>query len=960
MKTTPRRFLVILLAITLGLLAGVARAADSAPRERLLMDFGWRFHLGNEWGLAQNLAKAGSGYGPASTSFSDASWRQVNLPHDWAVELPFDPKADGAHGFRAVGATFPANSVGWYRRTFTLPQTDAGRRLWLEFDGAFRDCTVFVNGWFVGHHESGYSGCRYDITDVANCGGVNTVAVRVDATQTEGWFYEGAGIYRHVWLVKTGSVAIAPDGVFVYSSFPDNVPAGPATIHLQTTLANTQASSAEATVAWEIFGPDGKTAASAEKTVRVDAADDDEEVEQTAQVTAPELWSPESPRLYKLVTTVTSGGRTVDRQQTEFGIRTFGFDAEKGFLLNGRPYVLKGTCNHQDHAGVGAALPDGLQYFRIAKLKEMGSNAYRSAHNAPTPELLEACDRLGMLVMDENRLVGSDELHLRWLKELVRRDRNHASVAIWSLGNEEFSVQSTPSGGRAAATMQAAVRALDPTRPVTCNAAVGNEFTGINTVIEVRGWSYHIGKDNMDAYHQAHPAQPNVGSEQGSTVTTRGIYADDPVRGYVKAYDDTAQSWSNTAEQWWSFFAPRPWLSGGFVWTGFDYRGEPTPYSWPCINSHFGIYDTCGFPKDLFWYYQSWWTAQPVLHLMPHWNWAGREGQEIDVRAFSNCDEVELFLNGHSLGRQAMPRNSELKWKVPYAAGALAAKGYNGGKLVAETKVETTGAAAGVKLAPDRAAIRADGEDVSVITVAVTDEQGRVVPDAGNKVSFELSGPGRIIGVGNGDPSCHEPDRYFAEPVLREVPVIDWRWQKIPDAYANPLPEIAVNFDDSGWAVAKVDVDKSFLTLRQHAVFRSRFNVTPEMLSTQGLELWFGRIEGDAKVWLNGELLGPGSDSGTPCLYDLRGKIHPGLNDVAVVVASWSGSGGLSRGAKLRLVDAPPSVAWSRSVFNGLAQVIVQSTQEAGTIRLTARSDGLKPATIGVATQAVALRPALP
>ena len=427
-----------LVALCLALSAGLgARAlpADPSPRERLLMDFGWKFHLGNEWGSGQSLAKAGAGIGPASVGYADASWRRLDLPHDWAIELPFDQKADGAHGFRAVGEGFPQNSVAWYRRTFELPKADAGRRLWLEFDGAFRDCTVFVNGWFVGHHESGYSNFRYDITDIANCGGPNTVAVRVDASQFEGWFYEGAGLYRHTWLVKTAPLAIAPDGVFAFSRFDRNVPEGPAEIHLQTRLANSLAAPADATVTWQIAAPDGQIVASAQQPARVGGAAS-LDVEQTAKVAAPELWSPETPRLYKLVTTVASGGATVDRVETEFGIRTVGFDAEKGFLLNGKPYVLKGTCNHQDHAGVGSAVPDRVQYFRIARLKEMGSNAYRTAHNPPTPELLEACDRLGMLVMDESRLLGSDALNLDRLERLVRRDRNHASVAIWSIANE--------------------------------------------------------------------------------------------------------------------------------------------------------------------------------------------------------------------------------------------------------------------------------------------------------------------------------------------------------------------------------------------------------------------------------------------------------------------------------------------------------------------------------------------
>ena len=728
----------------------------------------------------------------------------MNLPHDWAVELPFDPKADAGHGFKPVGPGFPTNSVAWYRRTFELAKEDDGKRLWLEFDGVFRDCTVFVNGWFVGHHESGYSSFRYDITDVARYGGKNTVAVRVDASQFEGWFYEGAGIYRHVWLVKTAPLAIAPDGIFVFSEFKNNVPEGDAVVHVETRLSNQQTNDAYGTVHCELISPSGQSIAKVKRFVQTGrhseiechlafdlktkpVSKEESEFEGLTHVYhIPMLWSPESPKLYKLITTVESDGKIVDRVETEFGIRTVAFDATNGFLLNGKPYVLKGTCNHQDHAGVGSALPDGLQYFRIARLKEMGCNAYRTAHGPPTPELLEACDRLGMLVMDENRLLGSDEANLAQLEGIIHRDRNHPSVVIWCIGNEERS-QTSATGGRVAGTMQRLIKQLDPTRPVTYAASVGNVFKGINEVIEVRGWNYHIGATNMDAYHAAHPTQPNVGTEQASTVTTRGIYANDKTRGYVSAYDVNTPEWADRAEAWWNFFAARPWLSGGFVWTGFDYRGEPTPYSWPCISSHFGILDTCGFRKDSFYFYQSWWSDKTVLHLLPHWNWPGREGEDMDVWAYSNCEEVELFLNGQSLGKQTMPRNSHLSWKVKYAPDMLSAKGYNGGQVVAETNVETTCVPASIQLTAEGwgeitrepqsqqsewlagitaerdkllalPAINANGEDLSIVTAAVTDAQGRVVPTATNLIQFELTGSGRILGVGNGDPSCHEPD----------------------------------------------------------------------------------------------------------------------------------------------------------------------------------------------------------
>ena len=958
MNKGPRLFLGLVMALSVVTLSSTSRA-DTDGRERLSMDFGWRFHLGNDWGTGYGLNKAGTGYGPGSTSYSDASWRKLNLPHDWAIELPFDKTADGSHGFRAIGDGFPENSTGWYRRTFDLPASDSGKRLWLEFDGVYRDCTVLVNGWFVGHHEGGYNGFRYDITDVANCGGRNVVTVRVDASLFEGWFYEGAGIYRHTWLVKTAPVCIAPDGVFVRSQFKGSVPKGPAEVHLQTEVSNTLAVAAEATVTWEILSPSGVSVAKVSQKQSLGARSNSDSGA-TVVVPEPRLWSPESPTLYRLVTTVATGGKTVDRIETEFGFRTFAFDANRGFLLNGEPYTLKGTSNHQDHAGVGAALPDALQYFRIARLKEMGCNAYRSSHNPPTPELLEACDRLGMIVMDENRLLGSDTSHLSMLADHVRRDRNHASVGIWSLGNEEFTVQDTQAGRRTVATMQELVKHLDPTRPVTCNAAVGNDYPGVNEAIEVRGWSYHVGGD-MDAYHREHPLQPNVGSEQGSTVSTRGIYANDPVRGYVSAYDDNAPEWAQTAETWLTFFSTRPWMSGGFVWTGFDYRGEPTPYGWPCISSHFGILDTCGFPKDNFWFYQAAWTEKPMVHVLPHWNWPGREGQEIDVRAQSNCEEVELFLNGRSLGRLPVKRNSEARWKVAYVPGTLSARAYRAGKQVAETKVETTGAPVAVQLKADRSAIWADRQDAAVYTVSVTDAQGRVVPLASNPIAFAVEGPGRIIGVGNGDPSCHEPDTLVASAASRAVPVDGWRYKKVATIDRDASPEFAVSFDDSAWDPADVRSDVGPIGLHGKAYYRTRFSVTEEQLKAAAVEIVFSKIAGGQGVFVNGKKVGDATTDRSAAVFDVKALLHPGENVIAVPVENYGPEGaGIMKGVVLRLQDDPQPVAWSRSVFNGLAEVIVQSSGGPGPVTLKASSAGLLPAAAAVRALEAVARPSLP
>ncbi|HEX4120998.1 MAG TPA: beta-galactosidase GalA [Verrucomicrobiae bacterium] len=939
-----RWVLLNLCTLVVSILSAIPSSAanDALPRERQLLDFGWKFHLGDDWGLAERLDKAGVSTGPAAIGFGDSGWRTVNLPHDWVPELPFDPKADGSHGFKPVGPGYHTNSVGWYRRTFTLPESDKGRRLIVEFDGVLRDCRVFFNGYLIGHHESGYSGFRYDITDLANCGGDNTLAVRVDASQFEGWFYEGAGIYRHVWLVKTSQLHIPPDGTFVYGEFPNNVPQGKATIRIQTLLQNAQTNPANADVQYEILDDQGHTVAHTHSTAALQPWTV-REINQSSKVASPALWSPEAPRLYKLVTTVRSGGQVVDRTETEFGIRTTAFDADKGFLLNGKPYEIKGTCNHQDHAGVGSALPDRLQYFRISRLKEMGDNAIRTSHNAPTPELLEACDRLGMLVMDENRLLGSDSQNLHYLEDQVRRDRNHPSVFIWSLFNEEDR-QTTPAAARVADTMQRLVHHLDPTRLCTAAGNVGNVFEGVNSVLDVRGWNYY--PTAVDAYHKAHPAQPEIGTEQASTVSTRGIYANDTHRGYVSAYDDNAPPWANTAEFWWKIFAARPWLSGGFVWTGFDYRGEPTPYGWPCINSHFGIMDTCGFAKDNFYYYQSWWSDRTVLHLLPHWNWAGKEGQDIDVRCLSNCEEVELFLNGESLGRKKMPINSHLQWTVKYTPGTLLAKGYKDGRIIAEDKVETTGAPARIKLLPDRASITADGQDISIIKVAVVDADGRTVPTADSLVNFDLTGPGKIIGVGNGDPSCHEPDQYIAPQAVHYIGLKDWRMKIVHGASSRP--ETAEKFDDGQWDTANVESENGPLTPGQDAVFRTEFDASSDISTSASVATTFGTIDDDGWVYVNGHMVGESHDWTAHPSFEVRKFLHEGANSIAVVVHNNEGPGGVNLGVTLEIAQTPVQPQWKRSAFNGLAEVIVQSEKEPGTLALTARGDGLTETTLNI------------
>ena len=745
-----------------------------SPRSMLLLDRGWKFHLGDasdlrgdfDYGQGASFAKAGDAVGAIRPEYVDSAWRTVDVPHDWAVEQSFVNVNDEdvkAHGFKPIGRQFPKTTVGWYRRSFVIPAADSGKRVAVKFDGVFRDCIVWINGHYLGNNLSGYSEFSFDVSDYVNYGHRDVLVVRVDASQYEGWFYEGAGIYRHTWLMTYDPVHVPDYGVYIRTA----VDKGNAAVDIVTQLRNQGPRVPGVQLRTSVVDGDGRTVAtliSPPVNLTENAKD---VVRQRIKVPHPRLWSLVRPSLYTVVSTITSRGRTFDMRETSFGIRTIRFDKENGFFLNGERVELKGVCCHQDHAGVGSALPDRLQYYRIERLKDMGCNAYRTSHNPPTPELLDACDRLGMLVMDENRLMGSAPEMMAQFERLVLRDRNHPSVIIWSLGNEEFRIQNTGVGRLIALSLKRRLSELDPSRLCTYAANNGNHYEGINSVVPVRGFNYMAVTD-IDKYRQDHPDQILFGSEEASTLCTRGIFANDTLNGYVSDYDVNKPGWGATAEGWWRFYAARPWLAGAFVWTGFDYRGEPTPYGWPCINSHFGIMDVCGFPKTNYYYYQAWWSEKDVLHLAPHWTWPGKEGTIITVWCESNCDSVELFLNGHSLGRKGMERNSHLEWNVAYASGTLEARGWRHGRVL-ETRVESTELPAAIHLSADRTHLLADGEDVSVITVEAYDDRGREAPVADNLIHFELKGNGKIIGVGNGDPSSHEPDKCLSGSYQRRL-----------------------------------------------------------------------------------------------------------------------------------------------------------------------------------------------
>ena len=742
-------------------------------RETIRLDDGWKFAFGNaadpkkDFGCGTEyfnyLTKANSIHneGPYVANFNDSTWQEVKVPHDWVTILPYADVASHSHGYKTVGYKYPETSVGWYRKTINIPANDLGKHIALKFDGIFRNARVWFNGFYMGTEPSGYATQVYDVTEYVNYGGDNLICVRADATLEEGWFYEGAGIYRDAWLLKSAAVSVAPFGTFVYADLKQ--PYDKATIHVETEVNNHSLTTQQCEVSHRLLDADGREVAKSEpSTVTLRAKQTLNTQLLTLNLSAPHLWSPADPYLYKVETTVKVDGRVTDVYETTTGIRDIEFDADRGFLLNGQPLKLKGVNMHQDHAGVGAAIPDALQAWRIKQLKKMGCNAYRASHNPMTPALLDICDREGILVIDENRLTGINEEHLRLLERMIKRDRNHPSVILWSNGNEEWGMENTIQGTRIAAAMREYTHLLDPTRHSTIANAGGREMV---KGLDVVGFNYIVQND-VDNQKKNNPTWKIVGTEETTGCGTRGWYfKDEKYPGRMVSLNRTMeQNYENIIERGWKFYDERPWAAGLFYWTGFDYRGEPNPLSYPAHDSEFGILDYCGFPKDEAYYLKSWWTDEPVLHIFPHWNLQGHEGEEVEVWAYSNCDEVELTVNGKKLGRQPMPRNGHLKWKAVYQPGRVEAIGYKNGKRILTKTIETTKSAAKVVLKADRQQIAADGQDMAIVNIELHDQKGRFVPNACPVLTFCLEGDASIIGCGNGDPSYLGSDHPDKQP----------------------------------------------------------------------------------------------------------------------------------------------------------------------------------------------------
>jgi beta-galactosidase len=779
-----------------GVAAVSAHAAEAPVRERISFNADWRFSK-------LEAGQRDPGEAAVQAGFDDASWRRLKLPHDWGIEGPFRQEYPNDTG------KLPWWGTAWYRKHFTLPATDAGRRIYLDIDGAMSNAQVWINGRNVGGWPYGYASWRVDLTPHVKPGGDNVIAIRLENPEASSRWYPGGGIYRNVWLVKTAPVHVAQYGTFVTTP---QVTKQSATVSVEVTVDN-HGPQTDVRVATDIYALDEAGRRTGAPVARKEAsapawapADHQAQVTQTLAVADPRLWSPASPQRYVAVTTVMDKGRVVDVVETPFGIRTIAFDAKNGFLLNGTRLPINGVCQHHDLGALGAAINVRALERQLEILREMGVNAIRTSHNPPAPELLDLADRMGFVVVAEafdiwgqkknpnDYALHYKEWHEKDLRGMIRRDRNHPSVIAWSIGNEIVE-QGAREGWKVAAHLSEIARGEDRTRPTTAAFNhIGSAYNGFQNAVDVFGYNYK--PQEYAKFHEHAPHIPLLGSETASTVSSRGEYffpvSDDKSKGqanfHVSSYDLSAPPWATPPDTEFRGQDDNPFVAGEFVWTGFDYLGEPTPYNSdttnllnftdpaqqqrmakelqdlkkiavPSRSSYFGIVDLAGFKKDRFYIYQARWRPElPMAHLLPHWSWPERVGQVTPVHLYTSGDEAELFLNGKSLGRKKRgPRDYRLRWDdVVYQPGTLQAVAYKDGRRWAEDTVHTAGKAAKLELSADRSALRADGDDLSFVTVTIADRDGRPVPRAGNRVAFKLSGPGEIVATDNGDPTSFE------------------------------------------------------------------------------------------------------------------------------------------------------------------------------------------------------------
>lgn len=849
----------------------------------------WKFTLQNyvDGFNAFGFDKYSDAAGAAGRFYDYDNWELVDLPHDWTLSLqksPFSNPFAGAypntlfHRFMTErrSSLDTVYNIGWYRKQFTLDPSWEGKRIFLEFEGIFRDAIVWVNGIYLDRHNSGYTSFVIEITDHVVFGEDNSIAVRVDSEQPEGWWYEGAGIYRNVNLYIAESTYFKYHQTVVKADVNGFVEAS-------SIVVNDTANVFEGDVLWRIKDAKGNVVAQMETAVSI-APYSEVPIATEMRVNEPCFWSIDTPYLYTLEIQVGA------EQATEcFGIRSIAFDPDRGFFLNGESLKIRGACVHQDFGGVGIALTDNLQYYKIKRLKEMGVNAYRCSHHAPSPVLLDACDKLGMLVMDETRMFGTSPEAIRQLTELIERDRNHPSVFIWSLGNEEFSIQNEKWSHHLMAKMTRIAKALDPTRPVTYGGNNGADFVGANGASEIRGVNYIRNGDGgewLDIYHREHPEQPILGTEESSYVLSRGGAVNDLGNGLLDSTGNVTMAWGSTPKGWVKFMEERDYFAGSFMWTGFDYRGEPNPFYYSNNISSFGTIDLCGMEKPPFYYYQAWWTDEPVLKLTPHWN--HKEGDTVTVAVFTNCEEITLSLNGKIIATKKVERFDAPLFDVVFEAGVLSVEGKRQGAILHDELV-TSKDVAEVCCVP---VLEADHEDdIGIFEINAYDADGVFCPMASNEVLIGVE-DGTIVGVGNGDPSSMDYER---KPVAEEVRFIK-SFKSGDTVFWVPLKKENVLLERADWL--EYEPKQAFFEddFRLVAKSMSAFSKdqTTELVAlvsdAEGFAyVEFERLGGQAKVYLNGELIGDnirwyGRHSRTSIRpYRFYGNFRKGENKLKVV-----------------------------------------------------------------------------
>lgn len=938
-------------------------------RRKLSLDCDWKFHLGEltrrtekGHGEIYNLSKTGSCPGAPQGDFDASDWESVSIPHDWSIRQPFSEENVADWGYKPKGKA-------WYRKTFRLPLEYKENRLILSFEGIATHSTVYFNGAIVARSFSGYTPFEADVTDFAHFGEIpNVLAVFVDADVWEGWWYEGAGIYRHVWLNVLNAIHIDKDSLFVNPSETDrekgcwnvdfsmellNESDAEQGINLQIELLlpeteyENEAGSPENPAQEWIETTEGQVLCSIEEKISCPVGS--MKLSKSCDIINPLLWDIETPNVYRVRVKLSSAEKAAvlfDLVETVCGFRTVEMDAERGFLLNHRPVKLLGTCNHQDFGGLGVAVPDNLWEYRIEKLKEMGSNAYRCAHGMPADEFIAACDRMGMLVMDENRRYDSSEEGLKQLAMLVKRHRNHPSVIMYSIFNEE-PLQGTLQGKRMAKRMCALIHSLAP-NSLTTGAMHGGLLAEDNAVseVDVCGINYQIWE--YDSFHEKYPKIPVVATETTSTFGVRGCYETNAKTHEIASYDDDPSDWGNTVRDTWKAIMTRDFVAGGFMWTGFDYLGEPTPHVWPTVSSFFGMLDTCGFPKDGFYLTKAIWSKKPVCHVLPHWNFKGQEGRMIHVMSHTNCEEAELFVNGKSFGKKPVDLYIQAVWEVPYEPGTLELVGYQDGVVAAQDKKVTTKEVNGVQIRPWKDTIKGNGFDAMPVVITAVDCDGREVPDANFPTKIIVDG-GRLLGACNGNPNCHE--EYISErrsifngrclAIVKPDDDAEQIQVTVESAYGSSSAVIAVESSKKtemlpsvteyylmNWKVSKVFEQKPDVMMKMEAYDMNSWQdicVNRESGSPEQLEgkkgsyiiyqiktqipkqinghlptLYFHAIWGECEIYINGKLRGECSYE-WPCDYSLELlEKESGTAEIRILVKSLNFNAGLNSMVVLR------------------------------------------------------------